>query len=436
MRTLRTRLDLCTRRAGSARKAGGWRGLLTLLTCALLCAAFLTVSGGTATAANADTHRLSTWNMQRGTNRWQYALELSTHSDVVALQEAPVTPPNAARRLHGNYGAGISGYVIPGNRARGQRYLFILSQGNNPSLGVNPAMITSWLPDHVLNIDGVYRDALAVVNTTDSTMFASIHASATGGTDSGSLVRRVAAAAGTLGLQDWAVLGDFNRDPTTLPALGLPNGSHIYNSGMATQQSGGELDYMVSNVLTQNWQASRGVAHDSDHWPVTFSSLRAGANPTRFTISDHGNSSVLDVYAAQQANGTHIILYHPDSGTNQLWSLRTAGLYGQFDRLVSAASGKCMDVDNGTASTIGSQMNIWDCHNSSTANDTQEFALEHPVPLFPNLTTVENTQTELYLNVSENSNADGTPVIQYTQQYGQLPYPANNESFYFHPAVS
>jgi hypothetical protein len=269
----------------------------------------------------------------------------------------------------------------------------------------------------------------------DDTMFASIHSSSTGGGDAGSLVRRVAAAAGTLGLQDWVVLGDFNRDPTALPALGLPNGSHIYNTGMATQQSGGELDYMVSNVLTQNWQASRGAAHDSDHWPVTFSSLRAGADPTRFTISDHGNSSVLDVYDAQKVNGTHIILYHPDSGTNQLWTLKTAGLCGQFDRLVSAASDKCMDVDNGTASTIGSRMNIWDCHNSSTANDTQEFALEHPVPLFPNLTTVEDTQTGLYLNVSENSNADGTPVIQYTQQYGQLPYPADNESFSFHPAV-
>ena len=426
---------LRTRRAAAVRKADGRRGLVALLTGALLTACFLVTSSPAATAANADTHRLSTWNMQRATSRWQYALELSTRSDVVALQEAPVTPPAAARALPGNYGAGISGYVIPGNRARGERYLFILSQGNNPSLGVNPAMITSWLPDHVLNVDGVYRDALAVVNNADDTMFASIHASATGGGDSGSLVRRVATAAGTLGLQDWVVMGDFNRDPTTLPALGLPGGSHIYNTGMATQQSGGELDYMVSNVLTQNWQASRGTAHDSDHWPVTFSSLRAGANPTRFTISDHGNSSVLDVYEAQKANGTHIILYHPDSGTNQLWTLKAAGLYGQFDRIVSAASDKCMDVDNGTASTIGSQMNVWDCHNSSTANDTQELALEHPVPLFPNLTTVEDTQTGLYLNVSENGNADGTPVIQYTQQYGQLPYPADNESFYFHPAV-
>jgi Ricin-type beta-trefoil lectin domain-like len=79
-------------------------------------------------------------------------------------------------------------------------------------------------------------------------------------------------------------------------------------------------------VLTQNWQASRGVAHDSDHWPVAFSSLRAGAHPTRFTISDHGNSSVLDVYDAQQANGTRVILYRPDSGTDQLWTLKAAGL--------------------------------------------------------------------------------------------------------------
>jgi hypothetical protein len=317
------------------------------------------------------------------------------------------------------------------------RYLFILHQGANPNLGVNPAMLTSWLPDNVLAVPGHLRAALAVVNQADNTVFASIHASASGGGDSGALVRDVATTAGALGLGNWAVLGDFNRDPRTLPALGLPAGSHIYNSGMATQLSGNELDYLVSNVYTtQNWQATRGVNQGSDHWPVTFSAMRAGANPTRFTISPQGDSSVLDVYDAQQANGTHVILYHPNSGANQLWKLRQAGSYGRFDRIISVNGSRCMDVDNGAASTVGSLMNVWQCHASGNGNDTQNFALENPVPLFPNLTTIGDSTTDLYVNVSDNGTADGTPVIQYSQQYGQLPYPANNESFYFHPAVS
>ena len=424
-------------RAQATERTGGRRGLLALLTGVLLTATFLILSGPATSAAAADTHRLATWNMQRGTDRWAAALALSDNADVVALQEAPITPPAGAQRLRPIYGAGIDGYRIPGGRRRGVRYLFILHPAVHANLGVNPAMITSWLPDEVVSVDGYVRDALVVVHRDDDTAFASIHSSATGGGDSGVLIRDVVNEAHNLGVPNWVVLGDFNRDPRNLPALGLPAGSHIYNSGMATQRSGGELDYMVSNVLTQNWQATRGANQGgSDHWPVMFSSLRAGANPTRFTISDQGNSSVLDVEEAQKANGTHVILYHPDNGTNQLWKLKATGFHNTYDRIISVNSNKCLDVDNGAASTTGSQMNVWQCHPSGNGNDTQNFALEHPVPLFPNLTTINDTTTDLYVNVSENASADGTPVIQYPLQYGQLPYPANNESFYFHPAVS
>ncbi|MFJ8313589.1 MULTISPECIES: RICIN domain-containing protein [unclassified Streptomyces] len=78
-------------------------------------------------------------------------------------------------------------------------------------------------------------------------------------------------------------------------------------------------------------------------------------------------------------------------------------------------------------------MNIWDCHRHGPTIDTQNFILEHPLPLFPNLTTISNERTEYLLNVAGNGTADGTPVIQYEQQYGPLPYPADNEAFYLHP---
>ncbi|MFJ5294796.1 MULTISPECIES: RICIN domain-containing protein [unclassified Streptomyces] len=416
-------------------RIGGRRGLIALVVGAL-CAAFLLTGGGTASAAPPDSNRMATWNMQRASGRWTYALGLSDNASVVALQEASITPPSGAVSL-GRIGRNIRAYRIPATRTRGERYLYILHQGANPARGVNPAMITSFRPNRVEEIAGVYRSALGVVRQADNTLFASIHASASGGTDAASLVRRVATRSRQLALGNWVVLGDFNRAPRSLPVggtTGIPANSHIYENGGPTQLSGGRLDYAVSNVLTQNWQAARGNPRGSDHWPITFSSLRAGAGPARFTLGDNGgNGSVLDVYQARRTNGTHLILYHPDNGTNQQWTLRPDGFQHRSDRIVSVNSGKCVDVDNGTASKEGSRMNIWDCHRHGPTTDTQNFVLEHPLPLFPNLTTITNERTEYLLNVAGNGTADGTPVIQYEQQYGPLPFPADNEAFYLHP---
>lgn len=423
------------RTEGTVRRRAARRGLIALVVSAL-CAAFLMVVSGSASAAPPDSNRLATWNMQRSSGRWTYALDLSDRASVVALQEASITPPTGAVSL-GRIGANIRAYRIPATRTRGVRYLYILHQGANPARGVNPAMITSFRPDRVEEIPGVYRSALGVTRSADDTLFASIHASARGGTDAASLVRRVRARANLRGLANWVVLGDFNRAPRTLPvggATGIPANAHIYESGGPTQLSGGRLDYAVSNVYTENWQAARGNPHGSDHWPITFSALRAEAGPARFTFGDNGgNGSVVDVYQARRTNGTHLILYHPDGGTNQQWTLRATGFRNEFDRIVSVASGKCVDVDNGAASKQGSQMNIWTCHRNGTGNDTQNFALENPLPLFPNLTTIADEATSYLLNVAGNSSADGTPVIQYAQQYGPLPFPADNEAFYLHP---
>ncbi|WP_333770814.1 RICIN domain-containing protein [Streptomyces sp. IBSBF 2435] len=40
----------------------------------------------------------------------------------------------------------------------------------------------------------------------------------------------------------------------------------------------------------------------------------------------------------------------PHGGTNRQWTLRPDGLRNRSDRIVSVSSGKCLDVDNGTAS--------------------------------------------------------------------------------------
>ncbi|WP_159047857.1 hypothetical protein, partial [Streptomyces sp. WM6378] len=70
-------------------------------------------------------------------------------------QEASITPPRGAVPL-GRIGRNIRAYRIPATRTRGERYLYILHQGANPARGVNPAMITSFRPDRVEEIAGVY----------------------------------------------------------------------------------------------------------------------------------------------------------------------------------------------------------------------------------------------------------------------------------------
>ncbi|MEV0407065.1 RICIN domain-containing protein [Actinoallomurus sp. NPDC050550] len=164
-------------------------------------------------------------------------------------------------------------------------------------------------------------------------------------------------------------------------------------------------------------------------------SCLAVANPTRFTITDEGHTSVLDVAGGGTTNGSHVILYHPNGGYNQQWRRRPAGYAGRYDRLVSVYAGKCMDVDNGPWSRLGSRMNVWTCHPRASRADTQNFDIEHLVPWLPNLHTVSSEGTGFSLNVAGGGTADNTPIIQWTQEFNR-PYPGWNESFYFHPVIN
>ncbi|HEU5473775.1 MAG TPA: RICIN domain-containing protein [Actinophytocola sp.] len=395
------------------------------------------MAGGTAHAAPPDTHTAATWNMQNGRDRWAGAYALARTTSVVTLQEVPNVEPSAAVLLMMR--GQVAVYHWRESTRDPVRYLHILPQASQ-----NLAIITTWWPDTVHVVDGNYRDALAVGNRTDNVMFAAIHASANGGSDSASLVRRVSDAATANTYAHWAVLGDFNRDPGLLPVLGLPQNSRIYNPGQATQRSGGQLDYMVSNVLTDNWQATVGANAGSDHWPVRFGSLRAAAEPPELTIHADNSDRLLDVYQAEDRNGTHVITYHDTGGANQKWRLSHIGTAdsGQpLYRLISSDTGKCLDVNQGQSSTAGNHLNIWTCHRADgqpdpggPQRDTQNYTLEHPVAHMPNLTMLRNNATGLYANVNRNETDDGAWLIQWPDQAGGNPVP--NETFYLHPPIA
>jgi hypothetical protein len=448
---------LIPRLRGGADHPGG-RGRRSLRTLAALVAAGLlavlvTVAGGggRALAAGADSRWLATWNMQVGSDRWLGVQTLALGHPVVALQEVPSAPPGGAIPWPAPPGtpANIRSYLWPVGSGQ-YRFLYILPQASR-----NLGMVTNFEPDQVMDIPGVYRDALAVVDDTagSSIMYASIHAASNGGSpnDAGSLVNRVATAAYNDVIQNYVVLGDYNVSPQNLLARGLPSGAEIYNSGQATQQSGNELDFMVSSVQTQNWQASVLPNQGSDHWPVGFSSIMAAAEPRDLTIqpSNTGagtsipSGSFLDVQGAGTANGTHVIEYHPDGAVNQHWKLYPLGVLGSDSqmlyRFVTDAGNNCMDVNNGQNSHQGDYLNVWQCHASNGSPDpggvqadTQNFTLESANPRFPNQLMIRDNATREYANVYNSSTSDGTWLIQW-------PYQANgsnivpNEIFYLHP---
>jgi cytolethal distending toxin subunit B len=404
--------------------------------------ALMLVASGAAYAQNPpDSHSPATWNMQISASRWISVYNLSQFHSVVALQEVPSRPPAGARATGRRVGNVVE-YRWQQGRRGPLRYLYILPQRSR-----NLGMVTSFRADRFFELGNVYRSLLAVYDGDTNMMFASAHASATGGNDAASLVTRARNRATANGW-NWAVLGDFNRDPTR---LARPAGTYLYNAGQATQQSGGELDYMISNIQTDNWQATVGVNQGSDHWPVYFGSLRAAAGQTVRVVTIHNasNGGVLDVLGdgnGQNNDGETVGVYRFHDGINQLWSVQQqfyiAGrvLY----RILSQISGiggpfdKCLDVNHGQLSHAGDYLNIWTCHGhygeptpGGPTRDTQNFTLEHPDRYQPNLTMIRDNATDEYANVLGDAQGDARTVGQWPYQAG-----ARNEYFYFHPQES
>ncbi|MFF4407912.1 RICIN domain-containing protein [Streptomyces sp. NPDC001262] len=105
---------------------------------------------------------------------------------------------------------------------------------------------------------------------------------------------------------------------------------------------------MVANVDTGNRQATANPHYSSVHWPVSLGSLQAAAGPRQFTTHADNSSRLLDVYRGKNVKGTHVITHHATGGANQRWTLRAVGRRGDSGqplyKLVSAQSGKCLDV--------------------------------------------------------------------------------------------
>src|ERR1700704_602993 len=123
-------------------------------------------------------------------------------------------------------------------------------------------------------------------------------------------------------------------------------------SGRVTQQSGGELDYMVASrdmgALGLLYQGHIPGGFSADHYPVEFGvvPLRGAAG---FSIGSYSNRSdqerILDVYNNNSANGTHVITYDPLGGGNQKFTF--VPTYAGGYNIKNMSTGKCLDLDKG-----------------------------------------------------------------------------------------
>ncbi|HEY4459342.1 MAG TPA: arabinofuranosidase catalytic domain-containing protein, partial [Pseudonocardiaceae bacterium] len=99
----------------------------------------------------------------------------------------------------------------------------------------------------------------------------------------------------------YTVGGDFNVEPAQLAGpngLGIPPGSRIINSNQATQQSGRELDYFVTDdqtsppTLANGRAAIRQNGAQADHYAVRMGALRAASLPPSLDVMFQGRKCV------------------------------------------------------------------------------------------------------------------------------------------------
>lgn len=366
------------RRSGTRARPG--RTAARLAVAALIAAIPALTVVPPAEAAALEQHTPATYNMQGASadtaSKWTTDIrDLTNSHDVLALQEAGPLPPMVAGGLFSYVGSVGNGagtvYHYTRNFGTSSRPIFrhVYFMRTDPGGNrVNLAMVTANQPDEVVVVPPSFTTSRWSFGLRfGQTVFFTVHALSGGGNDGPNMVQRIAQFTQQQGW-DYAVMGDFNRDPDTWNGR-LPQGGHIYRSGQATQQSAGELDYLIASRDVPLYEGRRLGGYSSDHYPVDFRvfPLRAAGLPVSIgSYSNHGNGErILDIYENQSANGTHVITYDPNGGRNQLFTLVPVGSNGNYN-LRSVSTGKCVDLNRGTGAREGDYVNEWDCQGQST----------------------------------------------------------------------
>ncbi|KOU34452.1 hypothetical protein ADK54_40495 [Streptomyces sp. WM6378] len=392
-------------------------------TVAALVAGLLTASFGTAIAKNLEEHHPVSYNMEGGqggdvTPKWSNdVLQLTRGHDVVAIQEAgPIPPMDRNGIFHWQENIRANGHTV-------YHYLRNFGTPDSPVLRhvyfletdpaghrVNLAFVTHDAPTD----DQVWVTAPTLPNSRASlgvrfgqTIFNNVHGLARGhGPDIPGQIEVIDRDQRRAGY-DYAVLGDFNRDPDSLHGR-LPADTHVYRPGVTTHLNGGEWDYMVASrgVPLYTGHAMNGIS--ADHLPVEF-----GAIPLRgaaFSLGNYhsysarGAERILDIDRERPDNGTHILLYDNHHAGNQAFEFIPGG--GGAFWIGNPVTHKCLDMRRGQNTGPGDWLNEWSCLHQSS----QKWRVEY-WKTDPGAAAIINEQTGDCLDVSREQNRNGSWAV-------------------------
>lgn len=318
-----------------------------------------------ATAAHADTpdrHLTASYNSQGA--RWSDVRAISNDNDIVAVQEAGPNPRPYGMSLLNTYVR--NGYTVDLFRW-GSRYVYWMNTdptGNR----VNLATVTHTMAHEIFVAPpGRAGNRPALGLRFDDDIYYNVHAAASGANNEAPQLLANIAQQATAAGHAWTAMGDFNRDPIE-GMYGAAAGLHgfVYHSGVATQQSGGELDYMVSSRTMGNFRGMRATGRSSDHYPIYYRTQILGAGSVVDLVNDTNSGSFLGFERRSSANGTRVVAGAYDARAS-LWTMRHAAGGGEWDfNIVNNATGKCVDVDGGPSASDGSPLSEWDCQGRSS----------------------------------------------------------------------
>lgn len=247
-----------------------------------------------AMAAVSD-HTMATFNMNNSTDRWSHGIyPIARRVEFLALQEvrdedlAEMEPAAgaavAAVTQSNGYEVRRLNWTNCTDQVGGRPCVVYKVEADNNNRAI--AFVVNQAQDEVTDVrviaplgPGDRPKPTLGLHLRDGTWIYSMHATNRVGAAQVNNVPAVLAAVAQVSGDHWAVMGDFNRDPESLPAL--PAGSELIRSDLSTypvRNPVSELDYMVAKGMPQGHQYTGfrlTFENTSDHYPVLF---RTNAN--------------------------------------------------------------------------------------------------------------------------------------------------------------
>jgi hypothetical protein len=128
--------------------------------------------------------------------------------------------------------------------------------------------------------------------------------------------------------------------------------------------------------------------------------------PATETLTARHSGKLADVFNASTTDGANVVQWAANGQANQRWRLTDAG--GGFVTIVSANSGRCLDVYGGVGATAdGARVVQWACHGGTN----QQWRVQDLGTGYVNLIARHSNKC---LDVTGASTADGAQLVQWT----------------------